>query len=152
MKKLLVAWAMLCLPLSAWAVEDFVVVFKTQGNYQDVRDMLEIAIESKGLKITNTNMVANMLERTGEVVGSTKLLYTGGEQMNFCSASISRHMMDADPHAMVLCPYSISVYAMPNDKNVYLAYRKPAATKNPALKKSLMEVEKLLVEIIKDVL
>ena len=152
MKKLFVALAMLCLPLSALADNGYAVVFKTQGNYQDVRDMLEIAIESKGLKITNTNMVANMLERTGEVVGSTKLLYTGGEQMNFCSATISRHMMDADPHAMVLCPYSISVYAMPNDKNVYLAYRKPAATKNPALKKSLMEVEKLLVEIIKDVL
>jgi hypothetical protein len=42
------------------------------------------------------------------------------------------------------------VYTIPNDKTVYLAYRKPAATKNPALKKPLAELEKLLTDIIKD--
>jgi hypothetical protein len=53
---------------------------------------------------------------------------------------------------MVMCPYIVSVYTIPNDKNVYIAYRKPAASKNPALKKALAEVEKLLTEIIQDAL
>jgi uncharacterized protein (DUF302 family) len=114
--------------------------------------LLQIAIEGKGLKITHTNMIADMLERTGEDIGSTRQIYVGGEQFEFCSATLSRQMMEADPHAMVMCPYSISVYTVPNDKNVYIAYRKPAATRNPALKKALAELEKLYTEIIKDAL
>jgi hypothetical protein len=39
---------------------------------------------------------------------------------------------------------------VPNDKHVYIAYRKPAATRSPALKKALADVEKLLNEIIQE--
>ncbi len=49
-----------------------------------------------------------------------------------------------------MCPYIVSVYTIPGGKTVYIAYRKPAATKNPALKKALAEVEKLLTGIIQD--
>ena len=49
-----------------------------------------------------------------------------------------------------MCPYLISVYKLPKDNHVYIAYRKPAATKNPALKKVLVEVDKMLTDIIKD--
>ncbi len=150
MKKLLAACAMLCLPLSALAAEGYTVLFKTQGEYQDVRDQVEAAIEGKGLKINHTNKIAEMLERTGKDLGATKQIYVSGEQFEFCSAKISREMMEADPHAMVLCPYIISVYTIPNDKNVYIAYRKPVPTRNPALKKALADVEKLLNDIIKD--
>jgi uncharacterized protein (DUF302 family) len=152
MKKLIALCALLCLPLSALAAESYVVLFKAHGTFQEVRDLLQIAIEGKGLKITHTNMIADMLERTGEDIGSTRQIYVGGEQFEFCSATLSRQMMEADPHAMVMCPYSISVYTVPNDKNVYIAYRKPAATRNPALKKALAELEKLYTEIIKDAL
>jgi hypothetical protein len=58
--------------------------------------------------------------------------------------------MEADPHAIAMCPYLISVYKLPKDNHVYIAYRKPAATKNPALKKVLVEVDKMLTDIIKD--
>lgn len=150
MKNILIALILLCLPLSAMAAEGYTVLFKTQGKFEDVRDMLAIAIESKGLKITHTNKVAEMLERTGAVAGSNKQVYTHGEQLNFCSATISRQMMEADPHAIVMCPYSIAIYTLPNDKTVYLSYRKSAPTKNPALRKVFMDIEKLLTEIIKD--
>ena len=150
MKKLLAFCAMLCLPLSALAADGYNVLFKAQGEFQDVRDQVEAAIEGKGLKINHTNKIAEMLERTGKDLGAAKQVYVSGEQFEFCSARISRQMMEADPHAMVLCPYIISVYTIPNDKNVYIAYRKPAASKNPALKKALADVDKLLTEIIKD--
>lgn len=150
MKKILAVCAMLCLPFSSLAAEGYTVLFKTQGEFQTVRDSVESAIEGKGLVINHTNKIAEMLERTGKDLGATKQVYTNGEQFEFCSATISRRMMEADPHAMVMCPYIVSVYTIPNDKNVYIAYRKPAPTRNPALKKSLAEVEKLLNEIIKD--
>jgi len=152
MKKRLVACVMLCLPLGALAAEPYSALFKTQGTFEAVRDSVQSAIEGKGLKINHTNLIADMLERTGKDLGATKQVYTHGEQFEFCSAAISRAMMEADPHAIVMCPYIVSVYTIPGDKNVYVAYRKPAATKNPALKKSLAEVEKLLTEIIKDAL
>ena len=150
MKKLLAACAMLCLPLTALAAEGYTVLFKTAGTFQDVRDMLQIAIEGKGLKITSTNHIGEMLERTGKDIGATKQVYENAEQFEFCSATISRRMMEADPHAIVMCPYSVVVYTIPGDKNVYLAYRRPAATDNPALKGALAELEKLLAGIIED--
>ncbi|PKM09590.1 MAG: hypothetical protein CVV17_00385 [Gammaproteobacteria bacterium HGW-Gammaproteobacteria-7] len=150
MKKLLALCALLCLPLTAQAAESYTVLFKAQGSYQDIRDNLQMAIEGKGLKITNTNHIADMLERTGKDIGETRKVYEHAEQFEFCSATISRRMMEADPHSIVMCPYSVVVYQVPSDKTVYLAYRKPAATKNPALKKQLAELEKLLTDIIKD--
>ena len=150
MRKLLAVCAMLCLPLTAQAAESYTVLFKAQGTYQDVRDNLQMAIEGKGLKITNTNHIADMLDRTGKDIGETRKVYENAEQFEFCSATISRHMMEADPHSIVMCPYSVVVYTIPGDKNVYLAYRKPADTRNPALKKTLVELETLLTDIIQD--
>ncbi len=152
MKKFLAVCALLCLPFPALAAESYSVLFKTQGEYKDVRDALEMAIEGQGLKITNTNKIAAMLERTGKDIGETKVVYENAEQFEFCSATISRHMMEADPHSIVMCPYSVVVYTIPNDKQVYIAYRKPPSTRNKALKKALAEMEKLLTEIIKDAL
>ena len=126
MKKLLALLALLCLPLSTLAAEGYSVVFKTQGDFQFVRDSVQAAIEGKGLVINHTNLIAGMLERTGKDLGATKQVYTHGEQFEFCSATISRAMMEADPHAIVMCPYIVSVYAMPGDKTIYLAYRKLA--------------------------
>lgn len=150
MKKFLAVCALLCLPFSAQAAEKYTVLFKAQGSYQDIRDNLQMAIEGKGLKITNTNHIGGMLDRTGKDIGETRKVYENSEQLEFCSATISRHMMEADPHAIVMCPYSVVVYTLPNDKTVYLAYRKPADTRNPALKKALVDLEKLLTDIIKD--
>lgn len=42
-----------------------------------------MAIEGKGLKITHSNMIAEMLERTGRDLGKTRLVHEKGEQMAF---------------------------------------------------------------------
>lgn len=150
MKKLfLFAWLALASSMTL-AADNYIVVFKAQGDYAFVRDLVQAAIESKGLKINSVNRIADMLERTGKDLGATKKIYEGGEQFEFCSARISRDMMEADPQALVLCPYIISVYTVPGDKTVYVAYRKPPVVKNPKLKKALDDVEKLLTEIIKE--
>jgi uncharacterized protein (DUF302 family) len=151
-KKIIAICALFCLPLSALAADSYTVVFKTQGDFQYVRDSLESAIEGKGLVINHTNKIAEMLARTGRDLGATRQVYENGEQFEFCSATISRRMMEADPHAMVMCPYIVSVYTLPGDKNVYIAYRKPFVTGNPALQEAMTEVEKLLTDIIEDAL
>ena len=131
------------------AAENYVVVYKAEGKYEDVRDFIRMGIESEGLVINNVGHIADMLERTGKDVGATKHVYDGGEQFEFCSSTLSRAMMEVDPHAIALCPFIISVYQMPGDKNIYVSYRKPVYTKNLKLKKVLADIEKLQVKIIK---
>lgn len=152
MNKIIAVLSLLCMPVAGFAAESYTVLFKSHGTFSDVRDQVQSAIEGKGLKINNNSKIGEMLDRTGKDLGTTKPIYGQAEQFDFCSASISRKMMEADPHAIVMCPYLISVYTVPKDKHVYIAYRKPAVTKNPALKKALAEVEKMMAEIIKDAL
>jgi len=149
-KKILAMVMLFSMSMAGWAADNYAVVFKAHGTYQEVRDQVQSAIEGKGLKINTTHKIAEMLERTGKDIGATKQIYENAEQFDFCSAEISRKMMEADPHAITMCPYLISVYKLPKDNHVYIAYRKPAATKNPALKKVLVEVDKMLTDIIKD--
>lgn len=149
MKKLFVLALLAVTSGMALAAENYVVVYKAQGNYEDVRDFVRMGIESEGLVINNVGHIADMLERTAKDVGASKLVYEGGEQFEFCSSTLSRAMMEIDPHAIALCPFIISVYKMPGDKTVYLSYRKPAQTKNPKLRKVLADIEKLQVKIIK---
>lgn len=150
MKKMF-AIVMLCsMPLIGNAADNYAAVFKAHGSYQEVRDQVQSAIEGKGLKINNMHKIAEMLDRTGKDIGATKQVYENAEQFDFCSAEISRKMMEADPHAIAMCPYLISVYKLPKDMHVYISYRRPATTKNPALKKVLAEVDKMMTEIIKD--
>lgn len=150
MKKILAFVGLVSLPMMGWGADSYAVLFKAHGSFQEVRDQVQSAIEGKGLKINTTHKIADMLDRTGKDLGKTKRVYENAEQFDFCSADVSRRMMEADPHAIAMCPYLISVYKLPADKHVYIAYRKPAATKNPALKKTLTDVEKMMNEIIKD--
>jgi uncharacterized protein (DUF302 family) len=151
MNKLMMLVLLGLISMAAQAGDNFNGLFKTHGKFEDVRDVVVTMIEGRGLKINHANYIADMLERTGKDLGATKQVYVNGEQFEFCSATISRAMMEADPHAIVMCPYIISVYTVPNDGDtVYVAYRKPAATKNKALKKALSSVENLLTGIIKE--
>ena len=152
MKKIITACVLFGLSMPALATDAYSVLFKTQGDFSFVRDSLQVAIEGKGLMINHTNLIAGMLERTGKDLGATQQVYTNGEQFEFCSATISRAMMEADPHAITMCPYIVSVYTMPGDATVYVAYRKPGPTHNPALQKALDQVETLLTEIIEEAL
>ncbi len=150
MKKLFAfAWLALASGMAV-AAENYTVVFKAQGGYEDVRDSVQMAIEAEGLRINSMNHIAEMLDRTGKDLGATRKIFEGGEQFEFCSSRISRDMMEADPHAIVMCPYIISVYTIPGDKTVYVSYRKPVQTSNPKLNKVLQEIENLLTRIIEE--
>lgn len=139
--------------VSAQAGGDYLVVKTTSGNFDDVRDDVVNAIESRGIKINHTNYIADMLERTGKDLGATRQVYVKGEQVEFCKSNLSRAQMEADPGNMVFCPYIISVYTTPADPGkVHVAYRKPLAPgAGQATQQALKDIEGLLGEIVAEV-
>ncbi len=125
---------------------------KDKARFEDVRDDLVQAIESRGLVIDYQAQIGRMLERTGKDVGSTKTLYGDAQSLQFCSAALSRKMMEADPANVVMCPYTIVVYTRADRPGqVQVAYRRPwRADGSPASRAALKEVDALLGAIARE--
>jgi uncharacterized protein (DUF302 family) len=128
-------------------------MYSKDGTFENVRDDLKAAIESRGLKIDNTSFIHNMLERTGKDVGSDKKIFKDAQTFSFCSATVSRKTMEADPHNIVFCPYTLTVYATDKEPGkVIVAYRPTQAVGNDASKAALKEVNTLLDGIAREAL
>jgi uncharacterized protein (DUF302 family) len=122
---------LVALPLAADEAASVVVA---KGKYADVKDDLVAAIEQRGLVVNFVAHVGDMLERTGRDLGKTKRVYDQAEVIEFCSATVSRAMIEADPSNLVYCPFTIAVYTTPGKPGVvYLAHRKypPTAALKP---------------------
>jgi len=129
-----------------------VVTYSKAGKFEDVRDDLKAAIEGKGLVIDYHSFVNRMLERTGRDVGSAKKLYVDAQSFVFCSAALSRKMMEADPANMAMCPYSMVVYATAQEPGkIHVAYRRPWRPDGSAASKAaLAEVDSLLDSLARE--
>ncbi|MEO6974484.1 MAG: DUF302 domain-containing protein [Gallionella sp.] len=135
----------------ALAADDYMVVSTKAGNFNDVRDDVEMAITDRGLVVNNVSHVGEMLARTGKDLGDGKQIFLKAEALEFCSAVVSRKMMEANPDNIVFCPYVISVYVVPGKPNqVSVAYRKPQIVGSPASQKALKAVDELLSGIVRD--
>ena len=138
---------------SAWAAVPGVTLRTVKGDFADVRERLVLALENRGLVLNYTAHVGNMLERTGKDIGQERRIYGAAEVLEFCSATLSRRTMEADPRNIVFCPYTIAVYTLPDDPaKVYVLYRRPLAAGGGATLKALREVGKLLDDIVRDAL
>lgn len=129
-----------------------VVSYSKRANFEDVRDDLKLAIESRGLVIDYHSFVGRMLERTGKDVGSAKKLYADAQAFVFCSAALSRKTMEADPANAAFCPYRIIVYATARDPGtVHVAYQRPWRPDGSAASQAaLKEVDALLDGLAKE--
>jgi hypothetical protein len=154
---------LLCLPAvlvmtsMAWAADaDPTVRYSARARFENVRDDLVSAITGRGLVIDHNSHIGKMLDRTGKDLGATKRMYgeDQGQSFSFCSGTVSRKTMEADPHNIVFCPYTISVYSLRGEPDkVYVAYRRPLPLdSNAASKKALQEVEALLDGIAREAL
>ncbi len=104
--------AFVSLLLSAHAaLADGAVSYTVDQDIEDVLFAVENEIIGRGLKVDNVNHVSDMLDRTAADVGATRTLYKKAEILSFCSATLSREMMEADPANISFCPYRIFVYA-----------------------------------------
>ena len=84
------------------------------GSFDDVAFAVETAIVGRGLVIDYVSHVGEMLERTKADVGGTATVFTQADIFLFCSASLSRKVMEADPANIQHCPYGIAVMETPD--------------------------------------
>jgi uncharacterized protein (DUF302 family) len=138
-------------PLAASA-QPVVAYAKAPAKFDDVRDDLKAAIENRGLVVDYQSHIGRMLERTGKDVGSTRPLYADAQALQFCSAALSRKTMEAEAVNVVLCPYTIVVYATAQQpERVVVAYRRPMRPgASPASRAALREVDALLDGIARE--
>lgn len=138
----------------ASAVEpDHLKLYTTKQDFDTVKEDIEIAITNRGLVIDHTSNIGAMLERTGKDLGTTKPIYGNAGSMQFCSATVSRRTMEADPTNIFFCPYLIVYYTLHNDpKTVYVGYRRPVPAGSAASRASIREIEALLDGIVKEAL
>lgn len=102
-----IAVLLLTLPFAAQAGETRAVAF--DGSFEDATFAVESAIVDQGLVIDYVSHVGEMLSRTGSDVGSETKLFEAADIFVFCSAVISREMMEADPMNIAHCPYGVFV-------------------------------------------
>lgn len=127
--------------------------FTKKGAFDTISFDVENAIIEKGLVIDTKGDVGAMLKRTGADVGSAKELYVGAKYFAFCSAVLSRKMMEADPENMGLCPYIVFVYELKSDPGTVIAgYRSVGERGNDASEDALKAVDEMLEGIVKSAL
>lgn len=143
MRHLLVLFAFALSAQGALAA-DWMTRQKVSAAFADTRDAVVMAIENRGLVVNYTSHIADMLQRTGADLGASRQIFEQAEIIEFCSAGLSRQMMEADPHNIVLCPFAIAIYTLPGEKNAtWVAYRQPmggaAQIVGPLLKEIVAE-------------
>jgi len=136
-------------PISA--PQDPVVIYQGEGDFEDGKFNLELAIAGKGLKISNTLHISNMLTRTAKATKMPEHPYQQAESVEFCSAVITHKMSQANPANMALCPLTISIYSLKTKPDqLFLAYRRPTMMgDSQAAEQALIE---LLYSIIMETL
>ena len=112
MKRLLASLALTIAASSVSAAD--MITYDTDQSFDDVTFGLESAILDAGLVIDHISHTGEMLERTRADLGSDITLFTTADVYSFCSAKISREVMEADPMNIVFCPYDIFVMVRPD--------------------------------------
>jgi uncharacterized protein (DUF302 family) len=104
--------------------ESPMVIYTSEESFEDVMLNLKMAIEARGMLVSSTLHVSDMLNRTGPDLGYAKL-FERAESVEFCSASLSHQMTQVAAENMTVCPFTIAVYTKVGaaDK-VYVAYRR----------------------------
>ncbi|MDF3415972.1 DUF302 domain-containing protein [Sulfitobacter sp. M57] len=126
---------------AAAQAEDTSTVYDFDGSFDDATFSVESAIVGKGLVIDHVSHTGEMLKRTGADVGSTQPLFEAADIFIFCSAVLSRKMMEVDPMNIAHCPYGI--FVAEREGRVMVGYRN--YPKGP-----MQEVQALLDEIAQE--
>lgn len=120
-----------------------VVTYPYAGTFGDATFAVESAILDRGLVIDYTSHVGDMLNRTREDVGSDVKLFEAADIFLFCSATLSREVMEEDLMNIGHCPYG--VFVAERDDEVMIGYRTYPEGE-------MQKVQALLDEIAQDAL
>ena len=103
------------------AAADGATTYEFDGSFEDAAFGVESAIVDRGLVIDYVSHTGEMLNRTGADVGSNVVLFDEADIYLFCSAVLSRKVMEADPMNIAHCPYGI--FVAERDGKVMVGYR-----------------------------
>jgi hypothetical protein len=136
--------ALLAVTLQSHADEAAIVTYEVDASFEDASLNVQDAIINRGLVVDYVARVGDMLNRTADDVGAEQKVYASADVHIFCSATLSRKMMEADVTNVGHCPYGIFVYTLADHpETTYIGYRRmPAGV--------MSEVENLLDEIARE--
>lgn len=109
-----------CLMAPAAMAQDM-TSYAFDGEFDDATFNVESAILDRGLVIDYVSHAGEMLARTGADVGSDTVIFDNADIFLFCSAVLSRKVMEADPSNIRHCPYA--VFVTDRDGVVEIGYR-----------------------------
>lgn len=133
--------SLLAVTTSVASAEGTPTTYPYDGSFEDAAFSVESAIVDKGLVIDYVSHVGEMLSRTGADIGSDVKLFEEADIFVFCSAVVSRKVMEADPMNIAHCPYGI--FVADREGQVFVGYRNyPAGP--------MQEVQALLEEIVQE--
>ena len=131
MRRLLTIWALLLCTGMASAADapaqgaSPMKITTSDQRYEDVVENVKMAIVDRGLLVSGTLHVSDMLNRTAPDLGFSEV-FVKAESVEFCSALISHRMAQAAPQNVTICPFTIAVYVTTAEPDkVHLAYRLP---------------------------
>ena len=119
------------------------MTYAFDGSFEDAAFAVENAIIGRGLVIDYVSHTGEMLNRTAADVGSEVALFTEADIFLFCSALLSREVMEADPMNIAHCPYG--VFVAEREGAVMIGYREYPEGE-------MKKVEALLADIVQDAL
>lgn len=102
-----------------------VSLYTSEETFEDVIENIKMAIIDRGMLVSGTLHVSEMLNRIGPDLGFSQV-FSKAESVEFCSALISHKMSQAAPENIVICPFTIAVYVTETEpQKVNVAYRLP---------------------------
>ncbi|WP_227270888.1 DUF302 domain-containing protein [Roseobacter weihaiensis] len=140
MKRLFLAGLLGVMAGASQAAEQ-AVIYPFEGSFEDAAFAVESAIVGRGLVIDYVSHTGEMLNRTAADVGSDVALFAEADIFLFCSAQLSREVMEIDPMNIAYCPYG--VFVAERDGEVMIGYREYPEGE-------MKKVENLLAEIVQE--
>ncbi len=126
-------------------------IYAVKDNFESVKQDVIDAITNRGLVVDFTAPVGAMLARTAKDVGASKTIYSDAQSVQFCSATLSRRTMEADPANIAFCPHVIFVYALPGSPGMtYVGYRPLSRVGSKQSKTAIDAVNALLDGIARE--
>jgi hypothetical protein len=143
----------LALSLTGGALAEEVTTYRSVAPFDEVRQDLADAIINRGYVIDYEAHIGKMLARTAADVGASQTVFAKGRAnaMQFCSAVLSRNMMQADVMNIAYCPYVLFVFQERlDDPTVTIGFRRLPERGSEESKTALATVNKLLDDIARE--
>lgn len=103
-----------------------IIIYQSNSSFDDVKMNLGLAISDRGMSVTSTLHISDMLERTAKDTGQGEKIYDQAESLEFCSVLMSYRMSSAHPANLTICPLTIALYTKAGAADTtYVSYRRP---------------------------